>query len=1182
MSKHTHFAKLGLFSSLNYLLQLEDTVSKLKFIILLFAVQICLTLHSMEPENTLPKSSKTKIVSLDSGQEYTIDNSVLSQLAPIQELADDLPQDLFENLKKEAANNAALNSRLNKLCDNLLIKVMVQAEKTEQNAILQNSVKILGQRMARSAMRYISSAENTIPKSISHLVGRSLLKESEALPFWLIQNQITNYFSEYSLDKPPHSPAPHNGQIPSISAPETKKIEITDSNEVIIKDTLTRNVLFILKGHTDKVNSVHFNSHNTLIVTGSRDTTARIWNAHNGMCLFTLKGHRKAIQQAYFNEQEAFGIPADIQVITQADDGDFCWKIIDGSLLSFIADSINHHQALFLVIAYKCAQEKKSLDISFKNFKCNCLFKSLPHQLQKTIERTIDLTEPSDKEKVKEPAQEQMTETFLSEFMSFGIFKKSPDSAVQNNNASIEPQALTTEDFVKCWTFAEEANNSLTFKKIIKDRFKNYASIQTAIKNKVFDITRTSTAALRDYAIPLLIDTCPAIKFWLMCEAQISNSKPLAPVVIDLKSAGVHLAKMSFDPNSTRLLVRGIITPQPNERFEYLSNILRVYDASLGTLTLEKELPSGWPADAFFNAQGNHIVTQTFQRVEFWDSVTGDRIESNDINSNEMTMRPQNMNITPINNHTSRIHDSAYGNDSEINLIIRLNPNEIDSAFTNKQRDKIVIVQKDGTTSVWDISTNNCLFTLTGPGSKVKSALFNQQGTLLLTISHDKKLACIWDNFGYLLFSTNNDEMIEDITLDENDIKVAIHTSPGIFSVNSDKTDSISIISIIKPETLKLLLNKLTLEQAGLLIFAYECYQKKQPLDFRKVPELLAPFEKLDESLKKALRTKLKVIVPVNVVSEDGGHWELGSSTAQHSKFLNDIVAHLQNISKLDPQAPKLHSVEIPLPNSITQEDFSFFESYFNALDESNDSSLDINLIEDPINKLPTEKLIKLATIADCLQVEPLIQICLKKIASLLLQHDISKPLDEFPLNLELSFGTLSTLIRNNPIAFIWLLKLNNEKDNSTDWLTEGDIGGLSSAFTLEQALLVRHLFSIKNLAPIKLEENTRLYELFCSLRKCVQRVLCKGLALQLPNNHVLAETEEEKRESWEEIVLAAKSHARRSPSTPLADTQQLQGCLQAVANVMTQHVQTQHITEQPTSVQNRTRKKDDLDCAHQ
>jgi hypothetical protein len=193
----------------------------------------------MEPEKTLPKSSKTKIVSLDSGQEYTIDNSVLSQFTPIEELAEDLPQDLFDSLKKEAANSAALNSKLNKLCDNLLIKVMVQAEKTEQNAILQNSVKILGQRMAKSAMRYIS-ADNNIPKSLSHLVDKSLLRESEGLPFWLIQNQITaNYFSEYSLYKPAHSRVPHNSQIPSISAPETKKIEITDNNEVIIKDTQT-------------------------------------------------------------------------------------------------------------------------------------------------------------------------------------------------------------------------------------------------------------------------------------------------------------------------------------------------------------------------------------------------------------------------------------------------------------------------------------------------------------------------------------------------------------------------------------------------------------------------------------------------------------------------------------------------------------------------------------------------------------------------------------------------------------------------------------------------------------------------------------------------------------------------------------------------------------------------------
>jgi len=49
--------------------------------------------------------------------------------------------------------------------------------------------------------------------------------------------------------------------------------------------------LKLLKGHTDKVNSVVFSSDGTWIMSGSYDMTVRVWDALTGTELNVLKGH---------------------------------------------------------------------------------------------------------------------------------------------------------------------------------------------------------------------------------------------------------------------------------------------------------------------------------------------------------------------------------------------------------------------------------------------------------------------------------------------------------------------------------------------------------------------------------------------------------------------------------------------------------------------------------------------------------------------------------------------------------------------------------------------------------------------------------------------------------------------------------------------------------------------------
>ena len=63
----------------------------------------------------------------------------------------------------------------------------------------------------------------------------------------------------------------------------------------------------VLKGHTDRVNSVAFNNGKddpnpgTMIVSGSDDKTIRVWNVDTGECILTLKGHTGTVESVGFN-----------------------------------------------------------------------------------------------------------------------------------------------------------------------------------------------------------------------------------------------------------------------------------------------------------------------------------------------------------------------------------------------------------------------------------------------------------------------------------------------------------------------------------------------------------------------------------------------------------------------------------------------------------------------------------------------------------------------------------------------------------------------------------------------------------------------------------------------------------------------------------------------------------------
>ena len=75
-----------------------------------------------------------------------------------------------------------------------------------------------------------------------------------------------------------------------ISVADTDKIVTggADKNATVFNKS-TEQVVAVLKGHSKKVNKVVYHMAEDLVITGSHDTTVRVWNAASGACAQVMK-----------------------------------------------------------------------------------------------------------------------------------------------------------------------------------------------------------------------------------------------------------------------------------------------------------------------------------------------------------------------------------------------------------------------------------------------------------------------------------------------------------------------------------------------------------------------------------------------------------------------------------------------------------------------------------------------------------------------------------------------------------------------------------------------------------------------------------------------------------------------------------------------------------------------------
>lgn len=121
--------------------------------------------------------------------------------------------------------------------------------------------------------------------------------------------------------------AGHSKGVNSVTfSPDGSRV-LTGSEDTTARifDTASGEELLILRGHSNTIDCVAFSPDGSCVLTGSRDNTARLWSARTGACLRTFTGHKDWINATAFS-------PDGTLIATASQDGTVrIWECLTGN-----------------------------------------------------------------------------------------------------------------------------------------------------------------------------------------------------------------------------------------------------------------------------------------------------------------------------------------------------------------------------------------------------------------------------------------------------------------------------------------------------------------------------------------------------------------------------------------------------------------------------------------------------------------------------------------------------------------------------------------------------------------------------------------------------------------------------------------------------------------------------------
>jgi WD40 repeat protein/serine/threonine protein kinase len=480
-------------------------------------------------------------------------------------------------------------------------------------------------------------------------------------------------------------------------SPDGRRI-LTGSRDRTAKlwDAASGGEILTLQGQASQVRSVAFSPNSQRIVTGREDKTARVWDAAGGKELLTLQGHRKRIMAVVFS-------PDGKRIVTgSADKTAKVWEAFSGQELL----SLQGHSGRIDSVAFSGDNRRIATGSADKSAKVwdaangKELLALLGHSAEV---RTVAFS--PDSQRIVTGSDDQTVKVWDAATGQELLTLRGHRDRVTSVAYSPDGQRIVTgslDQTAKLWD-AKSAKELQTFK-----------GHSAGIYGVAFspDGQRIVTSSADQTA-----------KLWKAAGAE---------QLLRLEGAG--LWAMVFSPDG-----RSIITPGSDDT-------ARVWEVAGGKERLTLRGHRGRIRSAAISPDGHRIVTGSEDHTaKVWDAASGIELltlkgHSGRLTSVAFAADGQRI-ITASEDQTARVWDAASGKES---VALRGHTDQIVSVACSPDGRRIVTGAADQTAKVWDAASGKEQLTLSGHSAVVRCVSFSPDGQRVVTGSEDGATK-IWD-----------------------------------------------------------------------------------------------------------------------------------------------------------------------------------------------------------------------------------------------------------------------------------------------------------------------------------------------------------------------------------------------------------------------------------------------------
>ncbi|KIM76258.1 hypothetical protein PILCRDRAFT_12869 [Piloderma croceum F 1598] len=476
-----------------------------------------------------------------------------------------------------------------------------------------------------------------------------------------------------------------------------------------IWDALSGAHLNTLKGHSDGVTSVAFSPDGTNIVSGSYDNTLRLWNAVNGAHINTLKGHSDRITSVAFS-------PDGTNIVSGSYDNTLrLWDAVNGAHINTLE-----------------GHSDRITTVSFSPDGAHIVSGSYDNTL-----RLWDAVSGARLNVLKGHSDTIRSVTFSPD--GTHLVSGADDNTLRLWDAASGTYFNTVKghsDSIRSVGFSSDGT------RIVSGSHDNTLRLWNAV-------SRTHLNTLKGHFHPITSVTFSPDGTQIVSGSHDNTLRlwdAVSSAHLQVSTLKVHsyaVTSVAFSPNGTHVVSGSY------------DNILRLWDAVSGAQINTLKGHSYAITSVVFSPDGAHIVSASQDKtLRLWDAVNGAHLNTlkghlHSITS--VTFSPDGTQIVSGSlDKTLRLWDAVGG--AHLNTL-KGHAYAITSVAISPNGIHIVSGSHDNTLRLWDAVSGAHLNTLEGHSDTIRSVAFSPDGTHIVSVSMDKTLRR-WDAVSGMLLNT--------------------------------------------------------------------------------------------------------------------------------------------------------------------------------------------------------------------------------------------------------------------------------------------------------------------------------------------------------------------------------------------------------------------------------------------